>query len=135
MISMPARLISAKVTLYLAAALLVSLAGNAWLFWQLAQAKPEAALKCVQGALEATVEQDRKEDARDESAGEIGREVAERNEQAEVAAQTETDTAKEKIRYVYRDRPVPAGAGTAELDPRVRDQLETLRQRANAPEG
>ena len=136
MISVPTSLISAKAVLILGGALVLSLAGNAWLFWELAQAKPEAELKCTEGTLEATVAAEEAEDARDDTAGEIARETAATAEQATTAAQAATDDVKTEIRYVYLTAPAPsAGSCTGEPPAGVHDQLEALRDRANAAGG
>lgn len=134
MLTLPARLISAKAVLYLAGALALSLAGNAWLFWQLAQAKPKAELKCTESALAATVAAEEAEDARDTTAGEIARDTAAQAEQATTATQAATDSVKTEIRYVYRTAPAPAaGSCTGEPPDGVRERLEALRNAANAP--
>lgn len=134
MITIPTRLISAKAVLILAAALAASLAGNAWLFWELAQAKPAAELKCTQGALSATVDAERAEDARDIAAGEIARETAAQAEQVTTETMATTDNVKSEIRYVYLTAPAPAaGSCTGEPPAGVRDRLEALRNAANAP--
>lgn len=136
MISLPTSLISAKAVLILGAALALSIAGNAWLFWELAQTGPEAELKCTQGTLDATVAAEKAEDDRDDAGGEIARDTAAEVEQATTQAQTATDDVKTEIRYVYLNAPAPpAGSCTGEPPAGVRDQLEALRDRANAAGG
>lgn len=133
LLTLPARFLSAKIVLGLGAALALSIAGNGWLFWKLAQAKPIAELKCVQGTLAATVDAEAAEDKRDATASTIARDTATQAEESATTAQVETDQAKTRIEYVYLKAPAPpAGSCTGEPPAGVREQLEALRDKANA---
>lgn len=130
------RFATPKIALGLGSALALSVAANGVLFWKLAGAKPEARLECVQGNLDATVSAVAAEVSRDEASTGIARDSATAVERSAVEAQTNTDTTKQEIRYVYINAPKPVvGTCAGEPPAGVRDKLEALRQRANAPGG
>ena len=136
MIAVPGRLVSAKVILWLAALLALSLAANGKLFWELAQAEPEAALECTQGALDATVAAEKAEDARDDTAGDIARTTDAATEAATTETLAAVDVAKQEMDHAHAKAPaVPAGTCPGIAPPGVRDELEALRDRANRPAG
>jgi hypothetical protein len=136
-------MIASKLTIGLAAALLLSAGANVFLLWQWAQAKPECEAKTATAALTTTQAAERAEDARDSTSADLAR--AGDTNAAQVAAQVDSAIHKDQQEihnaYFNLDIPkpfaVPSGPclRVGPLPAGVQDVLDSARSRANAASG
>lgn len=143
MISVPARLISAKAVLWLSGLLLISLAGNAWLVkrWLTADARCTASVAV--DANKGLVEQREAEARRDQTSGDLAAEARDTADTARREAQEATESTQESISHEYRTnlppQPAQRAPGAAGCVPlpreRVWQHLDEARRRANASAG
>jgi len=124
-------------TLYLIAALLISLILNVVFLWQWAQEEPECKLELSQGNL-AAVNGAR---AEEQKSGQVSSQISKATDhKATVAsdnAAASTNTSKETIRYVYRTTPAkPVSCRTDRpLHDGVQSAIDGAVRQANTPEG
>lgn len=133
-------ILPSRTTLTLAGALALSLAANAFLFWQLAQAKPECRAKQAENATKA-VEQAREDDGkRNAASADAGKASDARAAEVVTKAATDTQTTKKDIHDAYRQplpQPVP-GAACVRVVPvpdRVQRGIDEAVRRAGAAAG
>lgn len=130
-------ILPSRLTLGLGAALAISLAGNAFLFWQWAQAKPECVAKTAKTALKATQNAHDAATTRDRAASGVTKATdaaaAQVAENADKAAHTDNKDIHNA--YFNRDSVVPVGPcpAVAPVPAGVQDVIERAVSRANRP--
>jgi hypothetical protein len=138
MFALPARLISAKITLYLAATLALSLVGNAYLVKRWLTEGSRCAASVAVDANASLIEQREQEIEREEVSTEIARDTDTRAAEVAQDVHSTTQADQEAVTDAHREfRPPspPAGASVVACAPvdvdGVQDRFERARDRAN----
>ena len=132
-------IVPSRLTLALAGALALSLAGNVFLTWQWAQEGPECRAETAEDALTATQAAETAEDARDKTSAGITATAGKNASQTAAQVDSATQATQKDIHdaYFHHD-PGPVAGPCVRVGPvpdGVREGIDEARSRANAAAG